>query len=104
MDGAFDTTRFNRNTNQQLSNNVRTFPTKFSSLRGDSGNNVDCSILKNTRIKERVVLQYRAEFLNAFNHAVFSGPQLGPTSSNFGTITGVSNLERHIQMALRLIW
>src|SRR6185295_4601369 len=102
VDGAFDITRFNRNSNQQLSNNVRTFPTKFASLRGDSGKNVDCSILKNTRIKERVMLQFRAEFLNAFNHAAFSGPQLTPTNSNFGTITGVVNLERHIQMALRL--
>jgi hypothetical protein len=104
VDGAFDITQFNRNSNQQLSNNVRTFPTKFSSLRGDSGNNLDCSILKNTRIKERVALQFRAEFLNAFNHAAFASPQLGPTNSNFGTITGVVNLERHIQMALRLTW
>jgi len=92
----------NRNSSQQLGSNVRTFPTKFSSLRGDSGKNVDCSILKNTRIKERAMLQFRAEFLNAFNHAAFSGPQLNPTASNFGTITGVVNLERHVQMALRL--
>jgi hypothetical protein len=104
VDGAFDVTRFNRNSAQQLSNNVRTFPTKFSSLRGDSGKNVDASILKNIRIKERVMLQFRAEFLNAFNHAAFSGPQLNPTNTNFGTITGVSNLERHIQLALRLTW
>ena len=104
VDGAFDSTRFNRNSAQQLSNNVRTFPTKFAGMRGDSGQNVDCSILKNIRVKERVALQFRAEFLNAFNHAAFSGPQLNPTASNFGTITGVVNLERHIQMALRLTW
>jgi hypothetical protein len=35
---------------------------------------------------------------------VFNGPQLSPTSSAFGTISGVYNLERHIQMALKLTW
>lgn len=104
VDGAFDVTRFNRNSTQQLSNNVRTFPTRFSTYRQDATNNADFSIIKNTPIKERVNLQFRTEFFNGFNHAVFSGPQLGPTSANFGTITGVTNLERHIQMALRLTW
>jgi hypothetical protein len=33
---------------------------------------------------------------------VFNAPQLSPTNSAFGTISGVYNLERHIQMALRL--
>jgi hypothetical protein len=65
---------------------------------------VDCSILKNTTIHERVTLQFRVEFFNAFNHAVFSGPSLNATSSAFGTITGVTNLERHIQMGLRMTW
>jgi hypothetical protein len=51
-----------------------------------------------------VNLQYRAEFFNMFNHPVFNGPNLTPTSSAFGTISGVYNLERHIQMALRLTW
>lgn len=104
VDGAFDTTRFNRVSSQQLSDNVRTFPTRFANLRQDATNNVDASIMKNTPIKERVMLQFRTEFFNAFNHAVFSAPQLSPTNSNFGNITGVTNLERHIQMGLRLTW
>jgi len=104
VEGAFDVTQFNRNSAQQLSNKVRTFPTRFGSLHQDSTNNFDCSILKNTRIKERVALQFRVEAFNAFNHAVFSTPQLNPTASNFGTITGVTNLERHLQMGLRMTW
>ena len=83
---------------------MRSFPTYFGSLRRDATNNVDFSVIKNTKIWERVALQYRVEAFNGFNHAVFSGAQLSPTSSNFGKITGVSNLERHIQMGLRLSW
>jgi hypothetical protein len=104
VDGAFDVTQFNRASPQQLSNNVRTFPTKFGALRQDAMNNFDCSILKNTRIKERVSIQFRTEFFNSFNHAVFSAPQLSPTSSSFSNINGVTNIERHIQMALRMSW
>jgi hypothetical protein len=102
VDHTFDTKQFNTNSAQQLSNHVRTFPTRFSNLRLPPTNNVDASIIKNTRIKERFSLQFRTEFFNAFNHPVFNGPQLSPTNSAFGTISGVYNLERHIQMALRL--
>jgi hypothetical protein len=102
VDHTFDTKQFNTNSAQQLSNHVRTFPTRFSNLRLPPTNNVDASIIKNTRIKERFALQFRTEFFNAFNHPVFNGPQLSPTNSAFGTISGVYNLERHIQMALRL--
>src|SRR5262249_20876333 len=50
-------------------------------------------------------LQLRTGFFNAFNHATFDNPNVGTASAaNFGTITGVVNLERHIQMALRLTW
>jgi hypothetical protein len=104
VDHAFDVTQFNRNTAQQLGSHVRNFPTRFASLRLPPTNNFDYSVIKNTRIKERVNLQYRAEFFNGFNHPVFNTPNLTPTSSGFGTITGVYNLERHIQMALRMTW
>ncbi len=105
IDHVFDVTQFNRNSAQQLSWNVRTFPQRFGNLRRDAGNNVNCSILKNFPIYERVKLQFRTEFFNAFNHATFDNPNVGTASAaNFGTSTGVVNLERHIQMALRLSW
>jgi hypothetical protein len=104
IDRTFDVTQFNRNTAQQLSNHVRNFPTRFGNLRLPPTNNVDASIIKNTRVKERIMVQFRTEFFNSMNHPVFNGPQLAPTNSAFGTISGVYNLERHIQMALRLSW
>jgi hypothetical protein len=101
-DHAFNVDAFNRNSATQTGSHVRTFPTRFPKLRLPNTNNVDGSIIKNTRIHERVNLQYRCEFFNAFNHPVMNGPNLSPTSSAFGTITSVYNQERHIQMALRL--
>ena len=45
--------------------------------------NFDFSVLKDTRLSERVVLQFRAEFFNLFNHASFDVPvnTQGPTGS-----------------------
>ena len=104
VDHAFDTTHFIRETALQTGSHIRTFPTRFGSLRQSNSNNVDASVIKNTRIRERVSLQYRVEFFNAFNHPVFNAPNLTPTSTAFGTISSVYNLERHIQMALRMTW
>ena len=103
-DQVFDTSVFDRNSADQPSNHIRTFPTRFSNLRLPPTNNVDSSVIKNTRIHERLMLQYRCEFFNTLNHAVFNGPNLSPTSSAFGTVGSVYNLERHIQMALRMTW
>jgi Carboxypeptidase regulatory-like domain len=105
VDGtAFDTTRFNTNSAQQLSSNVRTFPTRFSNLRQDGANNFDLSIVKNTYITERVNLQLRLESFNAMNHPEFDVPNLTPTNSSFGKITNQPNLARAIQIGGRLVW
>jgi hypothetical protein len=97
--------RSTNDANGQLDKNVRTFPLRFSFLRSDLVNNVDFSILKNTKIKEGMNIQYRCELLNAFNHPNFSAPDLGPTSSNFGKITGGAfNYSRRIQMDIKFIF
>lgn len=101
---AFDTTRFNTNSQQQLADNVRTFPTRFGNLRQDGANNIDLSIVKNTYITERVNLQLRVEAFNGFNHPEFDPPNLTPSSSNFGKITNQPNLARNIQIGGRLVW
>jgi hypothetical protein len=103
-DRAFDTTRFVTASNQQLSSNIRTFPTRFANLRQDPTNNVDASIIKNNRLSERINLQLRMEAFNALNHAVFAAPNLTATDSSFGRITGQTNLERRVQLGARLVW
>jgi len=44
--------------------------------------NWDISILKNTQITERLRMQFRADFYNAFNHPSFADPGAG----SFGTV------------------
>jgi hypothetical protein len=104
VNGVFDVTRFNRNSAQQLSDNIRTFADEFSNLRQDGVNNVDFSALKQIRIAEKVSVQFRCEFFNLLNHPLFNAPNLTPTSSSFGLITSQSNLSRRTQLALRLVW
>ena len=105
VDHAFDTTRFNTNSSQQLANNIRSFPTRFGNLRSDGVNQWDLSAIKNFGIKERAKLQYRCEFFNAFNHPRFDAPNLTPTSTSFAVITTqAQDNPRAIQMALRLVF
>jgi hypothetical protein len=104
VDGAFDTTQFNRNSAQQLASNIRTFPTQFGNLRADRINNWDVAVIKNNTIWEKLRLQYRCEFFNAMNRVNFGAPNVNPTSSGFGRITSQANSERRIQMSLRLLW
>jgi hypothetical protein len=104
IDRAFDTTRFNTISTQQLSNNVRRFSSRFSNLRSDPIKNLDVALIKNTAITERVNMQFRAESFNVMNRPQFSNPNLSAASANFGKITGQANFARLIQMGLRLSW
>jgi len=68
----------------------------------------DLSFLKDTRIRERLNLQFRAELFNILNHpnfntpnAVVFTPNLSPTA---GVITSTSTTSRQIQFALKLRW
>jgi hypothetical protein len=47
-------------------------------------------------------MNYRCEFFNSTNRAIFNPPDLVPTSSTFGKILAQANTPRRIQMALRL--
>jgi len=56
--------------------------------------NWDISIVKNTQITERVRMQFRTDFYNAFNHPQFAPPQGG----NFGTV-GFENVGNFVVAA-----
>jgi hypothetical protein len=68
---------------------------------GPGINNFDLALHKVTRIKERIDLEYRAEFFDAFNHAQFLTPSGNINSSTFGEATSARD-PRIIQMALKL--
>jgi len=82
-------------------------------IEGPGQFNFDISILKTTNIHENHMLQFRAEFFNAFNHPQFSNPNFGQgaiyglpnfAAGNFGQITSTSVNPRVIQLALKYIF
>jgi hypothetical protein len=101
---AFDTTRFNTVSTQQLQYNIRTFPYYFNNLRRDMTNQLDMSLDKNFVFHEGKYLQLRFEAYNVFNHVTFGNPNLNPTSSTFGVIGSQANTPRRIETGLRLVW
>jgi hypothetical protein len=75
----------------------------------------DFSVLKDTRIRERLGLQFRAEIFNLLNRANFNTPNLivftPPTTSNptglsgtAGAVTSTSTTSRQVQFGLKLLW
>jgi hypothetical protein len=64
----------------------------------------DLSLFKEFFPREGMRVQFRAEFFNAFNHVIFSGPNTSVTSTNFGIISSQSNSPRQIQFGLKLLF
>ncbi len=97
---------FERNSAAQLDRNVRAFPLRFGFLRADNGNNYDFSIIKNTRIAEEMTVQFKGEFLNAFNHTGLPAPNTTPTALTFGTISASTqaNYPRRIQLSVKFLF
>lgn len=70
---------------------------------------VDTCLFKDTKISEKIALQFRAEFFNVLNHTnfdtpnltVFSGSSISPSA---GLITATATTSRQIQFALKLIY
>lgn len=71
-------------------------------LHGPNLVNVDYSLFKNIPIRERVRVQFRAEFFNFLNHPNFSNPGATFGTASFGNITSTSTENRDIQFGLRL--
>lgn len=71
-------------------------------LHGPGLNNWDLALQRNFMIAERVKLQFRGEFYNAWNHAQFSNPNGSITSSSFGAIGGTSQPGRVTELVLRV--
>ena len=93
---------FNTNSAQQLSQNYRTFPLNLTGARNPGWNDWLLSPIKRFRFTERLRLDLRGEFTNAFNHPNFGGPNLSPTSAQFGKITYATS--RTINLQGQLQW
>jgi hypothetical protein len=62
------------------------------------------TLIKKFPIRERVSLEFRAEFYNVLNRVQFSSPTTSITSPSFGVVSGQANNPRQGQMALKLNW
>ena len=65
-------------------------------------NNFDFAVFKNTRLTERMALQFRTEFFNIFNRVQFGPPGEVLGNPQFGVVSSQVNLPRLVQLALRL--
>ena len=97
LDRWFDTTAFAPAPAFSLGTDSRTQP----DLRGPGIAIWDIGLHRNQRINERVNIQFRAEFQNAFNMPQFAQPNTSVTSTDFGRIT-TGGSPRVIQFGLRI--
>jgi hypothetical protein len=81
-------------------------------MSGPRLNNFDFSVIKDTRVTERLAVQFRAELFNFFNHANFLPPlsnsqlyaQDGSVTGNAGAINQTATSNRQIQFALKVLF
>lgn len=103
----FDTTQFVNPPNFTFGNVGRLMP----DVRGPGIRNIDFSLIKTTRITEKVGIQFRAESFNTANTANLLAPNTtfvpGPDGRNqsgtFGTITRARDA-RNVQLAIKLMF
>jgi Carboxypeptidase regulatory-like domain/TonB dependent receptor len=74
------------------------------SIRQPGINNWDLGVVKNSRINERLKMQFRWEMFNAFNHTQFGSANLDLSSLNFGRIGGTLIGPRRMQVGLKLLF
>jgi hypothetical protein len=75
---------------------------QLDSLRSPHYTDVDLSLHKDFPITERFRLQFRTDFINAFNHVQYNAPNMS-LGSTMGQITGAQP-PRNIQLALKLYY
>jgi hypothetical protein len=76
-----------------------------NTVRGPGINNVDLSVFKNIKFSERVNMQFRTEFFNAFNHTQFLISGNSSTAIGFRDLFGQVTQARDpriIQFAIKL--
>ena len=82
---------------------LRAYDDRFPNIRNHWATQVNMSMFKNFKIRERINFQFRAEAFNAFNTPIYQGPDTGLTSNSFGRVTiSQQNFPRSMQFAFRL--
>jgi hypothetical protein len=77
---------------------------QLGGLRGPGYYNWDISLEKNFQLSERFKVQFRSDFLNAFNRVNLAVPNTTVNTSTTGVINNYSQPARNIQFALKLYY
>jgi Carboxypeptidase regulatory-like domain/TonB-dependent Receptor Plug Domain len=72
-------------------------------IRGPSYDNFDLGFFKNTRVREHLQIQFRAEMFNAFNHTNLNGLDTSFGSGAFGQATSAHEA-RNVQLGLKFVF
>ncbi len=124
LNPAFTGSVVTGNPSQWFNPNAFIAPPSTSGFEGNLGRDTyispglatwDFSVLKDTKIRERLSLQFRAEIFNLLGRANFNTPNLivftPPTAANpsglsgtAGAITSTSTTSRQVQFGLKLLW
>ncbi len=96
----FDTSAFTIPAQYTFGNVGRIHP----SIRSDRVENIDFSVFKNFKIRERMAVQFRAEWFNFANHPIFGDPNTTVGNVNFGRVLGTANGPRQTQLALKFLF
>jgi hypothetical protein len=82
-----------------------------NTLQGPCLYETDLSLAKRFTFRERLNLEFRAEFFNLFNHANFNTPNpvvyaaaTGGPSPTAGVVTSTATTSRQVQLGLKLLW
>ena len=73
-------------------------------LMGPGQHNWDISLMKRTKITERLNTEFRAEFYNVWNHPQFNPPVNNVADSTFGQIQNSSVPPRIMQFAVKFLF
>jgi hypothetical protein len=87
----------------------------IANLRGNSRPFIDSSLIKKTRVTERIDLHFRLEVFNLTNSPLRAGFVNDPESANFGVAlrndsnnssmgAGALGAQRNIQLGIKLLW
>ena len=96
----FDTTQFSYNAPFTFGNTPRLMPDLFQPGVDDW----NISLFKNTKVRDTVNVEFRAESFNTFNRVQFGPPDTTINDSTFGQISYQQNSPRTLQLGLRLFF
>ena len=76
--------------------------TRNSTINGPGYWNLDSSIFKKFKFKERFGGEIRADVFNILNHPNWGNPNTSVTATTFGQITGVASTARQVRLSARM--